>query len=165
MLSVYSVLSGYDYTNAVVLAVFATIGAIVLQAGVLGLQTRSRSLLLLCGIGSIFLLALLPAIMSVKPAAFGVAFGLGGILEGFYTIGRMFRAQSHCHARDLCFAGRPEQTADHDPSSAFFHLILAARLEPGGCPTVDVCRTPSTLPAVLCAGAVRLRGADRGAGR
>ena len=40
MLSVYSVLSGYDYTNAVVLAVFATIGAIVLQAGVLGLQTR-----------------------------------------------------------------------------------------------------------------------------
>jgi len=45
--------------------------------------------LLLCGIGSIFLLALLPAIMSVKPAAFGVAFGLGGLLEGFYTIGRI----------------------------------------------------------------------------
>ncbi len=95
MLSVYSVLSGYDYTNAVVLAVFATIGAIVLQAGVLGLQTRSRSLLLLCGIGSIFLLALLPAIMSVKPAAFGVAFGLGGILEGFYTIGRISIVKSY----------------------------------------------------------------------
>src|SRR5260370_2234059 len=30
MLSVYSVLSGYDYMHAVVLAVFATIGAIVL---------------------------------------------------------------------------------------------------------------------------------------
>jgi|GEM_PF-6095379 len=97
MLSVYSVLSGYDYMHAVVLAVFATIGAIVLQIplGFSASRRDPRALLLLCGIGSIFLLALLPAIMSVKPVAFGVAFGLGGLLEGLYTIGLISIVKSY----------------------------------------------------------------------
>src|SRR5207249_2567510 len=34
-----------------------------------------------------FLLAALPSVMGAKPAAFGVAFGLGGLLEGLYTVG------------------------------------------------------------------------------
>ncbi len=89
MLSVYSVLSGYDYTNAVTLAAFATVGAIVLQIplGYSATNQDPRVVLLFCGISSIFLLALLPNIMSVKPMAFGVVFGLGGLLEGLYTVG------------------------------------------------------------------------------
>jgi hypothetical protein len=89
MLSVYSVLSGYDYMNAVVLAVFATLGVIVLRIplGFWASRRDPQALLLLGGIASIFLLALLPAIVSVKPVTFGVAFGFGGLLEGLYTIG------------------------------------------------------------------------------
>jgi Major Facilitator Superfamily len=97
MLSVYSVLSGYDYMNAVVLAVFATLGAIVLQVplGLSASRHDPRMLLLFCGIGSILLLTLLPAIVSVKPIAFGVAFGLGGLLEGLYTVGLICVAKSY----------------------------------------------------------------------
>jgi MFS family permease len=89
MLSVYSVLTGYDYTSAVTLAAFATVGAIVLQIplGYFASNRDPRFILLFCGIFSIFLLALLPNIMAVKPMAFGAAFGLGGLLEGLYTIG------------------------------------------------------------------------------
>jgi len=36
---------------------------------------------------SIFLLALLPSIMAHKPLAFGAVFGLGGLIEGLYTVG------------------------------------------------------------------------------
>jgi len=89
MLSVYSVLVGYDYTSAVVLAVFATVGAIVLQIP-LGYSANTRDprlLLLMCGLVSLCLLALLPNIMSIKPLAFATAFGLGGFLEGLYTLG------------------------------------------------------------------------------
>ena len=89
MLSVYSVMCGYDYTNAVMLAAFATIGAILLQIplGYSANNTDPRVLLLLCAISSILLLAVLPNIMGVKPLAFGVVFGLGGFLEGLYTVG------------------------------------------------------------------------------
>lgn len=89
MLSVYSVLVGYDYSGAVTLAVFATIGAIVLQIplGSAASKHDPRVLLLFCGIVSLSLLSLLPAAMGVKPIAFGVAFGLGGFLEGLYTLG------------------------------------------------------------------------------
>jgi MFS family permease len=89
MLSVYSVLSGYDYTNAVTLAAFATVGAIVLQIplGYSASRQDPRVVLLFCGIVSIFLLALLPGFMTTKPAAFGIVFGLGGLLEGLYTVG------------------------------------------------------------------------------
>ena len=34
-----------------------------------------------------YLLALLPNAMNFRPIAFGVAFGLGGLLEGLYTLG------------------------------------------------------------------------------
>ena len=89
MLSVYSVLSGYDYLNAASLAAFATIGAILLQIPMgYSANTRDpRDVLLFCGLCSIFLLALLPNIIGVKPIAFGVVFGLGGVLEGLYTVG------------------------------------------------------------------------------
>ena len=89
MLPVYSVMSGYDSTNAVTLAVFATIGAVLLQVP-LGYSANNRDprgFLLLCALSSIFLLALLPNVMSIKPLAFGIAFGLGGFLEGLYTVG------------------------------------------------------------------------------
>ena len=89
MLSVYSVMSGYDYMNAATLAVFATVGAIVLQIplGCACNKQDPRVILILCGVGSIYLLALLPDVMGIKPIAFGVAFGLGGLLEGLYTLG------------------------------------------------------------------------------
>jgi predicted MFS family arabinose efflux permease len=89
MLSIYSVLVGYDYASAVVLAVFATVGAIVLQIplGYSANRRDPRILLILCGFTALCLISLLPNIMSVKPLAFGVAFGLGGFLEGLYTLG------------------------------------------------------------------------------
>src|SRR5712692_1760987 len=89
MLSVYSVLNGYDYVNAAALAVFATVGAIALQIplGYSANRRDPRILLILCGLGAMLLLALLPYIVSIKPVAFGVAFGLGGLLEGLYTLG------------------------------------------------------------------------------
>jgi len=97
MLSVYGVLSGYDYTSAVTLAVFATVGAIVLQIP-LGYSANSRdprSVLLCCGICSMILLTLLPNIMTVKPIAFGVVFALGGFLEGLYTVGLICIAKNY----------------------------------------------------------------------
>jgi hypothetical protein len=89
MLSVYSVLVGYDYAGAVTLAVFATVGAIMLQIplGTAATKHDPRVLLLFCGIISMCLLALLPAAMGARPIAFTVAFGLGGFLEGLYTLG------------------------------------------------------------------------------
>jgi MFS family permease len=89
MLSVYSTLSGYDYTDAVSLAVFATIGAIALQIplGYMATRQEPRALLMYCGVGAIMLLALLPMTLNVRSIAFVIAFCLGGLLEGFYTLG------------------------------------------------------------------------------
>jgi len=89
MLAVYSVLNGYDYSSAVTLAVFATVGAIVLQIplGYSANRLDPRRVLLFCGLCSIALLALLPNVMSLKPLAFAITFGLGGVMEGLYTVG------------------------------------------------------------------------------
>ena len=88
MLSVYSVLTGYDYQSAVSIAVFATIGGIVLQIplGILASRGEPRMILLFSGIGLMNLLTLLPNVMAVKPAAFAVTFLFGGLLEGLYTV-------------------------------------------------------------------------------
>jgi hypothetical protein len=43
--------------------------------------------LLFCGVGSILLLALLPKAMHTQADAMSVSFLLGGLLEGFYTVG------------------------------------------------------------------------------
>jgi hypothetical protein len=43
--------------------------------------------LLVCGVGAILLLTLLPDMMGIHVAALVVAFLLGGLLEGFYTVG------------------------------------------------------------------------------
>jgi MFS family permease len=89
MLSVYSVLSGYDYFSAATLAAVATVGAIMLQIplGYSANRHDPRSLLMLCGLGAMLLLALMPYVVNFKPITFGVAFGLGGVLEGLYTLG------------------------------------------------------------------------------
>jgi predicted MFS family arabinose efflux permease len=88
MLSVYSVLTGYDYVSAVTIAVFATIGGIVLQIplGIIASRNEPRMILLYCGLGLVNLLTLLPNVMAVKPAAFAVTFCFGGLLEGLYTV-------------------------------------------------------------------------------
>ena len=88
MLSVYSVLTGYDYVSAVTIAVFATIGGIVLQIplGIMASRGEPRMILLFSGLGLMNLLTLLPNVMAVKPAAFAVSFFFGGLLEGLYTV-------------------------------------------------------------------------------
>ena len=88
MLSVYSVLTGYDYASAVTIAVFATIGGILLQIplGIMASRGEPRMILLFSGLGLMNLLTLLPNVMAVKPAAFAVSFLFGGLLEGLYTV-------------------------------------------------------------------------------
>ncbi len=89
MLSVYSKLNGYDYSQAALLVAIATMGAIALQIplGYAASNSEPRVVLLLCGVGSILLLSLLPKAIGVHAFALGIAFLLGGLLEGFYTIG------------------------------------------------------------------------------
>jgi hypothetical protein len=89
MLSVYSTLNGYDYSQAALLAAVAMTGGIALQIplGYAANNSEPRVVLLLCAVGSIALLMLLPKTMSIHAAALGVGFLLGGLLEGFYTVG------------------------------------------------------------------------------
>jgi MFS family permease len=89
MLSVYSTLNGYDYSQAALLAAIATMGGIALQIplGYAANTWEPRMVLLLCGVGSIALLTVLPKTMGIHTAALGVSFVLGGLLEGFYTVG------------------------------------------------------------------------------
>jgi predicted MFS family arabinose efflux permease len=89
LLGVYSVMTGYDYTSAVTFAAFATVGGILLQIP-LGYSANSynpRLVLICCAVFSIFLLTVLPSVMAHKPLAFGAVFGLGGLIEGLYTVG------------------------------------------------------------------------------
>ena len=89
MLSVYSTLNGYDYGQAALLAAVATMGGIALQIplGYAANNSEPRLVLLLCAVGSIGLLTILPKTMGIHTAALGVGFMLGGLLEGFYTVG------------------------------------------------------------------------------
>lgn len=89
MLSLYSTLNGYDYNHAVTITAVATVGSIAFQIplGYWANNRDPRMVLLLSGVCSIFLLALLPSAMSAQSAAFGISFALGGFLEGLYTIG------------------------------------------------------------------------------
>jgi predicted MFS family arabinose efflux permease len=89
LLGVYSVMTGYDYTSAVAFAAFATVGGILLQIplGYSANKRNPRLVLICCAVFSICLLALLPSVMSHKPLAFGAVFGLGGLIEGLYTVG------------------------------------------------------------------------------
>jgi predicted MFS family arabinose efflux permease len=89
LLGVYSVMTGYDYASAVAFAAFATIGGILLQVP-LGYSANNRNprlVLICCAVFSIWLLAVLPGLMAHKPLAFGAVFGLGGLIEGLYTVG------------------------------------------------------------------------------
>ncbi len=89
MLSVYSTMNGYDYSQAAVLASAAMMGSIALQIplGYAANNSQPRVVLLFCGVGAILLLALLPKAMHLESAALSVSFLLGGLLEGFYTVG------------------------------------------------------------------------------
>lgn len=89
LLGVYSVMTGYDYTSAVAFAAFATVGGILLQIplGYSANKRNPRLVLICCAVFSIWLLAVLPALMSHKVLAFGAVFGLGGLIEGLYTVG------------------------------------------------------------------------------
>ena len=89
MLSVYSTLNGYDYSQAAMLAAIAMMGGIALQIplGYAANNSEPRLVLLLCAVGSIGLLTILPKTMGIHTAALGVGFMLGGLLEGFYTVG------------------------------------------------------------------------------
>ena len=89
MLSIYSGMNGYDYSQAALFAAIAMAGGIVLQVplGFASNNSEPRMVLLLCGVGAIFLLTALPNIMGFHTAALGASFVLGGLLEGLYTIG------------------------------------------------------------------------------
>jgi predicted MFS family arabinose efflux permease len=89
LLGVYSVMTGYDYTSAVAFAAFATVGGILLQIplGYSANKRNPRLVLICCAVFSIWLLAVLPALMAHKVLAFGAVFGLGGLIEGLYTVG------------------------------------------------------------------------------
>jgi MFS family permease len=89
MLSVYSTMNGYDYSQAAWLASVAMMGSIALQIplGYAASNCEARVVLLLCAVGSIALLTVLPKTMGIHAAALGVGFLLGGLLEGFYTVG------------------------------------------------------------------------------
>jgi Arabinose efflux permease len=89
MLSVYSTMNGYDYSQAALLASVAMMGSIALQIplGYAANNSEPRIVLLLCAVGSIALLTVLPKTMGIHTAALGVGFLLGGLLEGFYTVG------------------------------------------------------------------------------
>jgi len=95
MLSVYSTLKGYDYSQAAMLATIATMGGVALQIplGYAANTREPRMVLLVCGVGAILLLTLLPEMMSIRLGAFFVAFLLGGLLEGFYTVGLICMAK------------------------------------------------------------------------
>jgi MFS family permease len=99
MLSVYSTMNGYDVSQAALLASAAMMGAIALQIplGYAANNSQPRVVLLLCGVGAILLLALLPRAMNFQTAAWGVSFLLGGLLEGFYTVGLICIAK-HCRS-------------------------------------------------------------------
>lgn len=89
MLSVYSTMNGYDFGNAAILASAAMMGGIALQIplGIAANKSQPRTVLLLCGVGAILLLAVLPKAMHTQTVALSVSFLLGGLLEGFYTVG------------------------------------------------------------------------------
>jgi len=89
MLSVYSTLNGYGYGDAAILASAAMMGGIALQIplGYAANRSQPRIVLLLCGVGAILLLSVLPKAMNTQTVALSVSFLLGGLLEGFYTVG------------------------------------------------------------------------------
>src|SRR5207253_6553285 len=67
MLSVYSTLNGYDYSNAAILAAVATMGGVALQIplGYAANTWEPRIILLACGVGGILLLTVLPDMMGI----------------------------------------------------------------------------------------------------
>lgn len=94
MLSVYGVQSGLSAENALALAMAAAAGAIVIQYPLGRLVDRkgARYCLRSCATAAILLLALLPFLVAQPALASLAAFGIGGIIEGFYTIGLIYLA-------------------------------------------------------------------------
>jgi predicted MFS family arabinose efflux permease len=88
MLPVYAALNGYDAIGATNVAVFAALGAVLLQfpLGWIAAKHNPRLLLAICAVAAVLLLALLPFVIEQRFLTYAIAIGLGGVLEGLYTI-------------------------------------------------------------------------------
>ncbi len=109
LLPIYGESNGYDTPSAANLAVFAAIGATVLQfpIGWIAAKRDPGSVLLGIGLCTLGLLAVLPFVIGDKFMAYVVAAGLGAMFEGLYTvalirISRERRVQS-LSALNACF--------------------------------------------------------------
>jgi MFS family permease len=89
MLPVYGALNGYDQARAANLAVFAALGAAMLQFPIGWLATKRNTveLMVVFGVLSICLVAVLPIVIGNELWACIVSIGLGAFIEGLYTIG------------------------------------------------------------------------------
>jgi MFS family permease len=88
MLPVYAALNGYESASAANLAVFAALGAAVLQfpIGWLATKRSMNELLATFGVCALCLSAFLPLVIGNMVLAGLVAAGLGGVVEGLYTV-------------------------------------------------------------------------------
>ena len=89
MLPVYGTLNGHDHASAANLAVFAGLGAAMLQfpLGWLATKRSTVELMVIFGVLSLCLVAALPIVIGNETWACIVSIGLGGFIEGLYTIG------------------------------------------------------------------------------
>jgi len=88
MLPVYAALNGYASAQAANLAVFAALGAVLLQfpIGRLAAKRNANELLTILGIFALCLSAFLPMAIEKPALAALVSTGLGGSIEGIYTV-------------------------------------------------------------------------------
>ena len=89
MLPVYGALNGYDNASAANLAVFAALGATLLQLPIGWLATKRSTTELLVTLAVLIpcLLALFPIAIHSQLSAWLLAACFGGLVEGLYTIG------------------------------------------------------------------------------
>src|SRR6185295_11157361 len=89
MLPVYGALNGYDNSSAANLAIAAALGALLLQVPIGWLATKrsTTELLVIFSVLIIALLAPLPMVIDNKFCALAIAALLGGLIEGFFTLG------------------------------------------------------------------------------
>jgi MFS family permease len=88
LLPIYGALNGYDTSSAANLAMFAAVGATLLQfpIGWLAARQDTTRLLINLAVCSICLLAVLPLVIDTKWSTCLVAVGLGATIEGIYTV-------------------------------------------------------------------------------
>lgn len=91
LLPTYGILHGFDLAEATALAACAALGACACQFPIASLAEKRghREALLSMATAAIFLVSALPIVLGTKILAYCVAFGLGAVLEGLYTIALM----------------------------------------------------------------------------